>query len=301
MLSQKLTEDNPVLQGIVSRLQKYRKAKKVVECAVGKVEEAIAKELDQGMQASSDKGYSEWRVVFADGINVRRAPELGGEKAGMAQQGTIVHVTEKRSEDGEWLLLADWEGQTDCWMRYRRSTEHWIVPTRAYFAEVSEETELMRKQTALRAVIAKAECVRVPDSGLFPKAVLQHDSVTLNNVCSQFKFIGRLLGTALRDNFVVGLPLSVQLFAALRGDVIGCSALPLSHQTGGMVSVCCAIGEELQAAARKANNAQELSQLTQQVQQPMPLAALSGLVADSRRSVQDVRGCPGSQALAVCR
>lgn len=267
LLSHKLDVDSPAIQDVTMRLQQYRTAKKVVECAVGKVEEsmALSEESNKGLQASSETGYSKWRVVFADGINVRRKPQLSSERLGTAPQGTIVHVTEKRSQDGEWIMLADWEGRTDCWMRYRRKDEHWIIPTRAYFAEVNEDSELIIRQKALRTIIAKAECVRVPDTGLFPKAVLQTDSVALNNVCSQFKFIGRLLGTSMRDNFVVGLPLSVQLFAALRGDVISCTALPQAHQTGGIVSVCRAIGEELEVANRKATNAQERLQLTQQI------------------------------------
>ena len=123
----------------------------------------------------------------------------------------------------------------------------------------------MKRQKRLRSIITNAECISLPDVGLFPQAMVQVNSVELENVCSQLRFIGRLLATALRDNFVVGLPLAVEMFAALRKDRITTAALPKPQKNGGMVSVCKVIGDELQAINNMQCSEKEREKLREKV------------------------------------
>eukprot|EP00656_Telonema_subtile_P025943 TRINITY_DN27968_c0_g2_i2.p1 TRINITY_DN27968_c0_g2~~TRINITY_DN27968_c0_g2_i2.p1 ORF type:complete len:697 (+),score=273.41 TRINITY_DN27968_c0_g2_i2:144-2234(+) len=66
--------------------------------------------------------------------------------------------------------------------------------------------------------------LEVPPEGLFPRAVLC--PVQRSTACSQWEFLGQLLGRALRDGYTVPLPLSTAFFKLVLGQTIGEHELP---------------------------------------------------------------------------
>ena len=86
-------------------------------------------------------GSLTWEVVLPAGINVRVEPSLKGAKKGLKLlKGAKVAVTETKSEDGEWVLLDNYEGHSDCWVRFKKPTEDFMTPA------LDEETELSKKK-----------------------------------------------------------------------------------------------------------------------------------------------------------
>ena len=73
-----------------------------------------------------------WTVTLPGGINVRKEPSLNADKTGFKlTEGQLVKVTETRGggddQEGEWLMLDTYSGQTGLWAKFKKGKEMYMV------------------------------------------------------------------------------------------------------------------------------------------------------------------------------
>jgi len=86
---------------------------------------------------------------------------------------------------------------------------------------------------------------------LFPRPLPPGDETppaTRAAVLARFRFLGRLMAKACRDDFIVPLPLSLDFLHLARGGSLTHAALPPPGATGGVVAAYAAVAAELAAA-----------------------------------------------------
>jgi len=66
-------------------------------------------------------------------------------------------------------------------------------------------------------------------------------------VRARFRFLGRLMAKACRDDFIVPLPLSLNFLHLVRGGILSYDALPTPGTTGGVASGYAAVAAQLSA------------------------------------------------------
>jgi len=116
--------------------------------------------------------------------------------------------------------------------------------TQGFYSEVSRE---LQSRAANAAVPLWAECESQEGEYLHSRrglliAPIESDDPRLPIVRKRFRMLGRMMGRALREGFVLPVPLTVDFFHALRGDNMRYDALP--HPGDGLA------GEFLGACAR---------------------------------------------------
>jgi len=95
---------------------------------------------------------------------------------------------------------------------------------------------------------ADADGFIVHSGALFPRPLPPGDESTAA-VCERFRFLGRLMAKACRDNFIVPLPLSLHFLHLVRGGTLSYAAFPSSGSTGGVASAFASAAAELSAIA----------------------------------------------------
>eukprot|EP00658_Telonema_sp_P-2_P030719 TRINITY_DN2314_c0_g1_i3.p1 TRINITY_DN2314_c0_g1~~TRINITY_DN2314_c0_g1_i3.p1 ORF type:complete len:884 (+),score=215.88 TRINITY_DN2314_c0_g1_i3:115-2652(+) len=84
-------------------------------------------------------------------------------------------------------------------------------------------------------------------SGLYPMPLSQHGEL-YDRVCDRFKFLGRLMAKALRDGFIVPVPVTKWFISMMKGETPSADWLPNVDATGGVVAAYARI---LAAQARE--------------------------------------------------
>lgn len=82
---------------------------------------------------------------------------------------------------------------------------------------------------------------------LFARPLAASDS-TFEAVLSRFRFLGRLMAKACRDDFIVPLPLSLDFLHLARGGTLTYAALPPPGATGGVIAAYAAVAAQLAAS-----------------------------------------------------
>eukprot|EP00929_Paragymnodinium_shiwhaense_P091422 TRINITY_DN51396_c0_g1_i1.p1 TRINITY_DN51396_c0_g1~~TRINITY_DN51396_c0_g1_i1.p1 ORF type:complete len:3437 (-),score=883.73 TRINITY_DN51396_c0_g1_i1:237-10547(-) len=105
--------------------------------------------------------------------------------------------------------------------------------------------------------------------GLFPRPYKPRSSES-EAVCRHFRFLGRLVAKALRDGFVVPLPLCPYFFAAVLGEELPLGALPKSGDghAGEFVGAAAAFAADLRSKYRHLEAAAKAEACASEAQAP---------------------------------
>ena len=70
--------------------------------------------------AAEPRAPRKMRVILKQGVNVRAKPCFDALTIGSClEYGAVVQVTDRFSLDKEWVLLEDYLGSEEAWVRYR--------------------------------------------------------------------------------------------------------------------------------------------------------------------------------------
>ena len=128
--------------------------------------------------------------------------------------------------------------------------------TQNFYSSVAAELLRAKTNAALPVWLADAADAGGADGdgfiahggALFPRPLAADAAPeTVAAVCAYFRFLGRLMAKACREQFIVPLPLSRHFLALLRGGALSHAALPPPGATGGVASGYAAVAAQLAA------------------------------------------------------
>ena len=144
--------------------------------------------------------------------------------------------------------------------------------TQNFYSAVANELLKANVQAALpiwmaeTAGAAEDGFIQYPTGALFPMPLSSSAPAShCTAVCERFRFLGRLMAKACRDNFIVPLPLSRDFLHLVRGGSLSYASLPPLGSTGGVASGYAAVALRLAAVDKQAASEAQRRKLYEQV------------------------------------